>query len=233
MITIECLVQGRLDNNVYFVSDGEATLVVDPSTRPQHILERLGGRKVDAIMCTHFHSDHTGALAALKQATGATVYASVQDTPLIEAPAKASFSSPILIQEPCKVDACVNDGDVVCLGSMEWSVIHTPGHSKGSMCWYLPAGEEVLLELPSRNLSRGEMGNKGAVPVLLSGDTLFSGCTGRTDFEGGSISDMQRSMSRLAELPDETLVLPGHNSYTSIAMERAITFSRWGVSDPA
>ena len=231
MITIECLVQGMLDNNVYLVSDGEATLLVDPSTRPQQILERLGGRKVDAIMCTHFHSDHTGALAALKQATDATVYASEQDAPLIETPSKASLSSPIPIQEPCKVDVCVNDGDVVRLGSMEWMVIHTPGHSKGSMCWYLPAGEEVLLELPSRSLSRTEMENKGAIPVLLSGDTLFAGCTGRTDFKGGSIPDMQHSMVRLAELPDETIVLPGHNSYTSIAAERAITFPRWGVSD--
>lgn len=229
MITIECLVMGMLDNNVYLVSDGEATLVVDPCTRPEEILERLGDRSVDAIMCTHFHSDHTGALAALKRATGACVYASEQDAPLIEEPAKASASSPIPIQEACGVDVRVNDGDVIRVGSMEWQVIHTPGHSLGSMCWYLPAGDDVSAEAPVRSRTRGELHDLGSISVLLSGDTLFAGCTGRTDFKGGSVSDMQRSMQRLSELPDETIVLPGHNSYTTIEVERVVTFPRWAV----
>ena len=229
MITIECMVMGMLDNNVYIVSDGEATFVVDPSTRPADIAARLGSRKLDAIMCTHFHADHTGALAELKRMTGAVVYASEQDAPCIESPEKARSLSPIPVQEPCAVDVKLNDGDVVRLGSMEWRVLHTPGHSKGSMCWYLAAGDdEISLERPTR--AEGvEPTLIGPRPVLLSGDTLFAGCTGRTDFKGGSVSDMQHSMQKLSELPDETIVLPGHNLYTTIENERCVTFPRWGV----
>ena len=84
----------------------------------------------------------------------------------------------------------MDDGDVVQIGNMAWKVLLTPGHSKGGMCWYM---------VP-------QFGNHAdGAPVLVFGDTLFAGTTGRTDFEGGSVEDMQASMIRLALLPDETI----------------------------
>ena len=176
-VSVEYLVLGMLENNVYLISDGESTLVVDPSCKADAILEALDGRKVDAIVLTHRHFDHVGAARALREKTGAPV--------------------------------TVKDGDKVQVGGMEWKVIATPGHTKGGICLYLD---------PECT------GNPAAAPVLVSGDTLFCGTVGRTDFIGGSMDDMRRSLKRLAQLPDDTVVLPGHNALTTIGAERGRVF---------
>lgn len=143
---------------------------------------------------------------------GATVIASSVEAPLVENPKKVG-TSPLPLPDACPVDYPVDDGDVVQIGNMAWKVLLTPGHSKGGMCWYM---------VP-------QFGNHAdGAPVLVSGDTLFAGTTGRTDFEGGSVEDMQASMIRLALLPDETIVLPGHNGLTTIGAERRRTFALWG-----
>lgn len=204
------LVQGMLDNNVYFISDGEGTMVVDPSCDANEIMAALGGREVDAIVLTHRHFDHVGAAAELRRLTGATVIASAIDAPVIcgEEPIPAENRS----FEVCPVDFCAEDGDIVEIGNMAWKVMVTPGHTKGGMCWYL---------VP-------QFGNhEGGAPVLISGDTLFAGTVGRTDFAGGSADDMRASMRKLAFLPDETIVLPGHGEQTTIGAERTRTFTRW------
>ena len=103
----------------------------------------------------------------------------------------------------------MKDGDKVQVGGMEWKVIATPGHTKGGICLYLD---------PECT------GNPAAAPVLVSGDTLFCGTVGRTDFIGGSMDDMRRSLKRLAQLPDDTVVLPGHNALTTIGAERGRVF---------
>ena len=110
--------------------------------------------------------------------------------------------------EPCPVDVWLNDGDTVEIGACTWQAMLTPGHTEGSMCFYLDS-EHVP--------------NASGKPMLVSGDTLFNGTIGRTDFEGGSIQDMARSMRKLAKLPDETIVLPGHDQITSIGAERVRT----------
>ena len=219
-LSVEVLVQGILDNNVYLVDDGAAVMVVDPCRDALQIMEAVGERPVGAIMLTHFHSDHTGAAAQLRELTGAPVYASVQDAPYVREPRKMG-TSPIPLHPPCTVDVAVEDGDVVRVGKTSWKVLVTPGHSLGSMCWF--ATPQDFDGDPCQCV------DPAGAPVLLSGDTLFCGTTGRTDFEGGSDQDMQASMVRLSQLPKNTLVLPGHMGPTTIAREAAGAFARWGV----
>lgn len=210
-VPIERYVLGPLDNNVYVIDDDGSATIVDPSCKPRELLEAIGDRELKAIVLTHHHADHMGAAAALRKATGATVIASKVEAPLIEHPKKVG-TSPLPLPDPCPVDAPVEHGDVVKIGSYAWEALLTPGHSKGSMCLYL-----------APQLGRYPDG----LPVLLSGDTLFAGTIGRTDFEGGSMKDMRASLVTLAKLPDETLVLPGHGDTTTIAAERQRVFARY------
>jgi glyoxylase-like metal-dependent hydrolase (beta-lactamase superfamily II) len=200
-VNIEFLVMGMIDNNVYIVDDGEGCFVVDPSIDADRILEAIGQRTLDAIVITHGHWDHIGAAADLRAATGARVIASAADTPAITG--EAPFGGHIFHNAPCVVDEMLEDGDVVEVGSMKWRVIATPGHTMGSVCFYLEPAD----------------GQSGA-PVLISGDTLFAGTCGRTDFPESDPKAMHQSLARLRELPDETIVLPGHNNLSVMSREK-------------
>lgn len=209
-VDVSYLVLGALENNTYIISDGEGVMVVDPSCEVDRILLALEGKVPDVIVLTHHHYDHMGAAAVLREATGAKVIASDADAPFVETP-KSDFMK---TADPCPVDLRVNNGDVVKLGNMEWKVISTPGHTPGSMCLFL---------IP-------QFGNHPqGLPVLITGDTLFAGTVGRTDFEGGSMEQMRASVKKLAYLPDDVAVLPGHNSLTTIGAERKRVFARFGA----
>lgn len=208
-VDVDVLVMGPLANNAYLISDGQGALVVDPTDDAEGILEALGGRKLEGIVLTHGHWDHTGAAAALRDLSGAPVIAGTADADQIERPRDIGTSR---ISEPCPVDVRVKTGDVVRAGAMQWKVLETPGHSPGSICLFIVP--------PFGNHAEG-------LPVLVSGDTLFKGTFGRTDLEGGSEAQMARSMKRLAALPDEVAVLPGHNGPTTIGNERS-TFALFG-----
>lgn len=210
-LPIHFMVMGPIENNVYIISDDAATIVVDPTCDSDVIigaLEKLGKKKLDAIILTHSHSDHVGAAAKLRRLTGATVIASKADAPYIERtvkPLRDDHEFPA-----CEVDQPVDDGDVIQIGNMAWKVVLTPGHTPGSMCLFLDPQFGVV---------------KDGAPVLISGDTLFYGSIGRTDFEGGSMPDMRASLKRLAVLPDQTVVLPGHGEQTTIGAERRRVFA--------
>lgn len=209
-VDVTYLVLGVLQNNTYIISDGQGTMVVDPSCDADKILTALDGATPDAIVVTHGHWDHFGAAAELREATGAPVVASVADAPFIVEPLDKGMARKAV---PCAVDRTVANGDVVEVGAMKWKVVETPGHSKGSICLFI---------IP-------QFGNHpGGLPVLLSGDTLFAGTVGRTDFKGGSMEQMAASIKKLAFLPDDTAVLPGHNDLTTIGAERRRTFARFG-----
>ena len=221
-VGIEYLVIGMIENNVYIIDDGTTCFLVDPTSEARRIMNALGNRKPSVIVLTHFHFDHVGAAFELREATGAEVIASAIDAPIIDG-TKASGPGHHRFHH-CPIDRTVEDGDVVEIGSMKWQVLVTPGHTPGSMCLFLdPAsmgGAGVA----------GAAGTAGAAspaasapaagaPVLISGDTLFAGAHGRTDFEEGSPRQMRESILRLADLPENTVVLPGHNNITTIGQE--------------
>lgn len=205
-IDIEMMVLGPIQNNTYLLSDGTALICVDPADNLSQILRAIGDRKLDAIFVTHHHADHVGALKELYDATQAPVYASAIDAPLIE---KRIGDDPGMTADSCPVDFKLKDKEMVTIGMMEWKVMITPGHTPGGICFYLDSQYGMRIE---------------DFNVLVSGDTLFAGSIGRTDFEGGDDRAMRQSLKRLSQLPDNTLVLPGHNSLTTIGMEQNRVF---------
>ena len=199
-IPISCLVLGLLDNNVYIADDGEGCFVVDPSCDADRIIEALEGRKLDAIVITHAHGDHTGAVRELHDATGAKVITSSLEAPYVDG--TTAYGGHSMRSKPCPVDQTVDDDDVFEIGNVKMKVIATPGHTTGGIC--------LLIE---------PLDGQAGAPVLFSGDTLFAGTHGRADFEESSMDDMLKSLIRLSLLPEETVVLPGHGALTTIAQE--------------
>lgn len=208
-VRISYIVMGMIENNVYIVDDGAGCFVVDPTCDASRIITALDGRKPDAIVLTHGHWDHTGVAADLRESYDAPVIATAIEAPYIDG--SDSFRGHFKMAKPCPVDRKVEDGDSLEIGNMKWQVIATPGHTPGGMCLFLKPTD----------------GQEGA-PVLISGDTLFAGTHGRTDFAESDSAAMAASLKRLAELPDETIVLPGHNNFTTIGREKR-WLSRGGI----
>lgn len=195
-LSIKVLVIGPIQTNVYILEHENSCVVFDPAFEAEKILLEIS-QPIEAIVCTHCHFDHVSAAHDLKELTGAKCIAFAQDARLIEqGQVKHNVS-------PCKVDEVIKSGVNMSLLGYTWKVIHTPGHTQGSCCWYLSAEE---------------LGSEYG--ILISGDTLFEGTYGRTDFEGGSATSMKESLSKLAKLPDKTIVFPGHGNHTTIAKER-------------
>lgn len=202
-LSIDRLVLGEYQTNVYILDDGSSTVVVDPTGSVSRIMAALDGRKPEYILLTHRHSDHVDAARELRERTGARTVASGIDAEYIcgERP----LTSDDGFYEPCPVDKIVCEGVVLQVGAMALKVMSTPGHTPGGICFYL---------------DQKSCGRKIENPVLIGGDTLFFCSMGRTDLAGGNLGAMRRSLKRLAGLPDDTLVLTGHDRPTTIGHER-------------
>lgn len=206
----EVIPVGWLRCNCSIVGDPltREALVVDPGDEVEEILRALARHKlhVKLIVSTHAHIDHAGGLRKLHERTHAPVMMHRDDLELYQAlDAQAEWLG---MPEPeiGDVDQSLKEGDALRWGPFEARVLHTPGHTPGSICLYLPR-DTGLIAL--------------AKPQLFAGDTLFAGSIGRTDLWGGSFEKIMRSLQgTLMELPDETLVFPGHGEATSIGKER-------------
>ncbi|MDW8355880.1 MAG: MBL fold metallo-hydrolase [Bryobacterales bacterium] len=180
-------------------ASGEA-LVIDPGDDVQQILQIVAryGLRVTAIFITHAHIDHVGGAAKLKEATGAPVYLNDRDLELYEQLDWQAAWLGIPMPARTGVDVSPRDGDTLRVGAAEFTVLHTPGHTPGSVSLWLPAEGK-----------------------LMAGDTLFRDSIGRTDLPGGNSRLILASIrDKLLTLPEETLVIPGHGPETTIGREK-------------
>lgn len=198
----EILPVGMLGCNCSVIGDelSREAIVVDPGDdipRIEAILNRHG-LTVKMIVITHAHIDHIGAAAKLRALTGAPVYMHQEDKVLSDhLDLQAAWINMETPDDP-GIDTPANEGDVLRVGSIEAHVLHTPGHTPGSISLYLP------------------LENK-----LIAGDTLFRNSIGRTDLPGGDQDRIARSIrGKLYTLPENTIVYPGHGSTTSIGVEK-------------
>ena len=199
---LETFPVGLLQCNCTLLGDettGEA-MVVDPGDNIPQILARLAkhGLTLKQIVVTHAHIDHVGGALQLKQQTGAPILLNQQDLPLLEMMDVQAGWLGVQTPEVAPPDASAEDYLVVGLENYPAQVLHTPGHTPGSICLHFA---------PQK--------------LLIAGDTLFAGSIGRTDLPGGDFKTIIRSIrDRLLPLPEDTRVIPGHGSVTTIGQER-------------
>jgi hydroxyacylglutathione hydrolase len=198
----EILPVGPLQCNCSIIGDevSREAMVIDPGDDIEDVLAivRKHNLTVKQIVITHAHIDHVGGAAKLRDVTGAPVVLNQNDYDLLKMlDVQAAW---IGVPSPGKVDIdqSVAQADTLKAGSLTADVIHTPGHTEGSICLYFPVEQK-----------------------LIAGDTLFAGSIGRTDLPGGSFDKIIRSIhEKVLALPDDTVVVPGHGPLTTIGEER-------------
>ena len=195
------IVMGMCQTNCYFVYEEGNTgaIVFDPADKGEYIYNGLKekGFSVEAIFLTHGHFDHIWGVEALKELSGAKVYAFEEEREVCE---NAKINVSAGAGRPCqiKADVYMKDGEEVTVAGVTCRLIATPGHTKGSCCYYFETAK-----------------------MLISGDTLFQESVGRTDLPTGSMSTLVRSIKeKLMPLPEDVKVYPGHGEATSIGYEK-------------
>lgn len=204
MIKYERTVVGALGVNCYVAYCDKTMhgIIIDPGANKRKITELIDrlGVTVDAVVLTHSHFDHSTHAEDMRNAYGVPIIIHEYEKELLanaEWNLSASFTnSPIALS----ADKYVKDGDEIAFGNEKLKVIYTPGHTRGSMSLY-------------------------AEGVLFSGDTLFEDTYGRTDFPTGDALILARSIKKLYELPDETVLLPGHNDFSTIGREKKYNYA--------
>lgn len=204
-VRIGKMVLGDFQTNCYFVyneTDGEGAIpviVVDPAEEGKRIFEVLlqKGFRVEAILLTHGHVDHIHGAMELRSLSGAGIYAGEQERELLS---DMGLNLSERFGMPCRIvpDQLLRDGETYTLADITFRAFHTPGHTEGGYSYYFEEGGFVL-----------------------SGDTLFEGSVGRTDFPTGSMSVLVHSIKeKLFALPEKTVVYPGHGGSTTIGWEK-------------
>src|ERR1700746_915523 len=198
----EILPVGPLHCNCSIIGD-ETTheaMVIDPGDEIEDILAlvKKHNLQVKQIAITHAHIDHVGGAMKLRTATGAPILLNQNDYALLKMLDVQAAWIGVAAPEKVEIDQNLHDADMVKAGSLAAQVLHTPGHTEGSVCLYFPAEKK-----------------------LIAGDTLFAGSIGRTDLPGGSYEKILGSLhAQVLVLPDDTLVIPGHGPETTIGEER-------------
>ncbi len=202
MLIHEIIPVGMLKCNCSIFGDDQKNeaIVIDPGddlSKIQAVPDRHAF-KVTAIIITHAHIDHIGGAEKLKRLTGAPVYMNANDQPLYDHLDVQAGWLGMATPKQTEIDVDARDGLTLKLGAAEFQVMHTPGHTQGSISLWIPAETK-----------------------LVAGDTLFRDSIGRTDLPGGDSLAILRSIhDRILPLPDETVVIPGHGPNTTIARER-------------
>jgi glyoxylase-like metal-dependent hydrolase (beta-lactamase superfamily II) len=203
---IEREIVGPLEVNCWIVSDGSGgpVVVIDPGDDDVLLLDTLGSRQVACVVLTHGHFDHLGAVASVVRGKKAPLAVHEADAPFLtdaQGTGGAMFGFDSHVAPPA--DRLLHAGDVIEAGALELRVLHTPGHTPGSIC--------LLAQDPD------------GAPQLFSGDTLFAGSVGRTDFPRGDARALAHSIaSELAPLSPDTQVHPGHGTDTTIGREARV-----------
>ncbi|MBR2422979.1 MAG: MBL fold metallo-hydrolase [Oscillospiraceae bacterium] len=189
MINIKALALGAYQTNCYLVWDetSDTCVVIDPGYEPETVLNEVNrlGKTIEAVLLTHGHFDHVGGVRTIAAETDCAVYLCDADLSM----------PPQMTAGSLYYTHIYGEGDFVDAAGLSFKVLHTPGHTPGSVC------------LMCEN-------------VLFSGDTLFWGSCGRTDLPGGSWSTIRISLKRLADLPGDYKVYPGHGDATMLSFER-------------
>lgn len=191
---------GAFQENSYLVVDPTTrrAVLVDPGAEPERLVDmvRSSGATLDAIWLTHAHIDHIGAIAPVKRVWNVPVYLHPADRPLFDRGAWQAAVYGIPFEQPSDPDHDLAEGDQLTVGSLRFDVLHVPGHAPGHVAF----------------VADGHM---------IGGDLLFAGSIGRTDLPLADPERMIESLERVAGLPDETVVYPGHGPTTSIGREWA------------
>lgn len=198
MLDVKCNVFGSLENNCYLITDratGKSALV-DCTEDSEKMRKFISGADLEYILLTHGHYDHIGGVSALSASTGAKVVISREDEPMLTSSRASLAAFTGAIHTDAHADITVSDGDKIQLGESTISVISTPGHTPGGVCYLCD-------------------------DKIFSGDTLFFCSCGRTDFPGGSFNQIVASLNKLASLNGNYKVYPGHDRETSLDFERA------------
>lgn len=199
-MSYQMVIVGPLETNCYifFCPETKECAIIDPGAEAERICPIVTSLdlKPVIILNTHGHVDHTGANLEIKQRYQIPIALHAADLPLLEENLQLEYGLILGAKPTPRPDRILSDGDTIKIGQSSLMVIHTPGHSPGSVCFYTDG-------------------------ILFSGDSLFCGGVGRTDLPGGSWKELVKSLrSRILMYPDETVVLPGHGPKTTIGEEK-------------
>lgn len=192
-----------VDNNVWIIGDDEEVIIIDPAHDAQAVAKAVGGRKVRAILLTHGHDDHIRAVFDTKEAVGGPpIHLNSDDRVLWD-----------MVFPDRGPDRTIDPGAEYFIAGVHLKALHTPGHSPGSVCFYVSES----LRIPADVLPEGASASS---PVLFSGDTLFQGGPGATGRSYSSFDTIIQSITEtIFELPERTVVLTGHGDPTTVGAE--------------